>query len=116
MQRWLRSPSAGRDVLGEYRDRIMLPMAAASVLLLLPFIVVDGLSGKWLMSGMAFAVMLPLAIDAFALWRKRRPPVAYGWMLAPIALAIGTVLTEHGVYGAMWCYPAILFCYFVLPG
>ncbi len=115
MKRWLLSPAAGRDVLGAYRDRIMLPMAAASTLLLLPFALIDFFAGQRLLAGMAAAVMLPLAIDAFALWKKRKPPVAYGWILLPIGVAIAVALLREGVFGAMWCYPAILFCYFVLP-
>ncbi len=114
--RWLLSPGAGRDVLGAYRDRIMLPVAAASTALLLPFALVDFFLGQQLLAAMVLAVMVPLAIDAWALWRKRRPPIAYGWMLLPIALGIATALIARGVHGAMWCYPAILFCYFVLPG
>jgi diguanylate cyclase (GGDEF)-like protein len=116
LRRWMRSPAAGRDVLGEYRDRIMLPMAAASLALLLPFAVWDVATGKWLLGALAFAVCVPLALDAVALHRRRRPPVAYGWMLLPIAAAIAVALLARGVHGAMWCYPAILFCYFVLPG
>jgi diguanylate cyclase (GGDEF)-like protein len=116
LQRWMRSPAAGRDVLGEYRDRIMLPMAAASVALLLPFAAWDLLAGKWLLGALALAVCVPLGLDAAALRRHRKPPVAYGWMLLPIAAAIAAALLARGVHGAMWCYPAILFCYFVLPG
>jgi diguanylate cyclase (GGDEF)-like protein len=116
IRRWLNSPAAGRDVLGAYRERIMLPMATASTALLLPFGIVDFLLGKRVLAAMVAAVMVPLAIDAWALWRGRKPPISYGWMLLPIAVAIATALIEQGVHGAMWCYPAILFCYFVLPG
>jgi diguanylate cyclase (GGDEF)-like protein len=116
LRRWLRAPGAGRDVLGEYRDRIMLPMAACSTALLVPFVVYDYAVGKHFLALMMMAVVVPLALDAFALWRGRRPPVDYGWLVLPVAAAIAISLLEHGVHGAMWCYPAILFCYFVLPG
>jgi diguanylate cyclase (GGDEF)-like protein len=116
LRRWLRSLAAGRDVLGEYRDRIMLPMASASALMLMPFAIQGLIGGRTLQGLFSAAVSVPLAVDALALWRGRKPPIAYGWILLPIAAAIGTALLEQGVYGAMWCYPAILFCYFVLPG
>jgi diguanylate cyclase (GGDEF)-like protein len=116
IRRLLRAPGAGRDVLGEYRDRIMLPMAVCSSALLVPFVVVDYLAGKHVLAFMMLAVVLPLALDALALWRGRKPPVDYGWLMLPVAAAIAISLLEHGVHGAMWCYPAILFCYFVLPG
>jgi diguanylate cyclase (GGDEF)-like protein len=116
LRRWLLSPGAGRDVLGAYRDRIMLPMAAASSALLLPFALVDFLLGEQLLAAMVLAVLVPLVIDAWALWHRRKPPIAYGWMLPPVGAGIATALIQTGVHGAMWCYPAILFCYFVLPG
>ncbi|HEX7639501.1 MAG TPA: GGDEF domain-containing protein, partial [Burkholderiaceae bacterium] len=116
MQAWSRSLAVGRDVLGEYRDRIMLPIASAAVVLLVPFALVDFLVGQALMGLLALAVVLPLGLDTVALWRHRRPPVPYGWMLLPVGAAIAAALLQHGVHGAMWCYPAILFCYFVLPG
>ena len=112
----MKAPGAGRDVLGEYRDRIMYPMATASTLLLLPFLVYDWLIGKRVLAAVMVVVVVPLALDAWALRHKRRPPVAYGWLLLPVGAAIAISLLTHGVHGAMWCYPAILFCYFVLPG
>jgi diguanylate cyclase (GGDEF)-like protein len=114
--RWLRAPGVGRDVLGEYRDRIMLPMATCTSALLVPFVVFDFLVGKRFLALMMMIIIVPLALDAFALRRGRKPPVDYGWLVLPVAAAIALSLLEHGVHGAMWCYPAILFCYFVLPG
>jgi diguanylate cyclase (GGDEF)-like protein len=116
LQGWLAAPGIGRDVLGEYRDRIMFPMAVCASGLLLPFLVYDLAIGRRFLALVLALVILPLSIDAFALWRGGRPPVAYGWLLLPVAAAIATSLREHGVHGAMWCYPAIVFCYFVLPG
>jgi diguanylate cyclase (GGDEF)-like protein len=116
LQRWLAAPGIGRDVLGEYRDRIMYPMATCASALLLPFLVYDLAIGKHFLALMLAVVVLPLALDALALRRRKRPPIAYGWLLLPVAAAIATSLLEHGVHGAMWCYPAIVFCYFVLPG
>jgi len=116
LRRMLCAPGVGRDVLGEHRDRIMLPMAASTSALLVPFVVVDFAAGKHVLAAMMLAIVVPLALDALALWRGRRPPVDYGWLVLPVAAAIALSLLEHGVHGAMWCYPAILFCYFVLPG
>ena len=116
LRRWLGAPGVGRDVLGEYRDRIMYPMASVAVLLLLPFMLYDWIVGQRLLVAMMGVVVVPLALDALALRRGRAPPVAYGWLLVPVAAAIATSLLKDGVHGAMWCYPAILFCYFVLPG
>ncbi|MET0384270.1 MAG: GGDEF domain-containing protein [Burkholderiaceae bacterium] len=116
VRRWLASLGSRRDVLGEYRDRIMFRMAVGSIALLFPFAVFDLIAGKFLVAAAAFIVMVPLAVDAIALWRRRKAPVTYGWMLLPIGLAIAATLLERGVHGAMWCYPAILFCYFALPG
>jgi diguanylate cyclase (GGDEF)-like protein len=95
LQRWLAAPGIGRDVLGEYRDHIMLPMATCASAMLLPFLVYDLVIGKHFLALVILVVVLPMALDAFALWRGRRPPVGYGWLLVPVA---------------------IVFCYFVLPG
>ena len=116
LRRWMGAPGVGRDVLGEYRDRIMYPMASVAALLLMPFLVWDWFAGQHLLAGVLAIVVVPLAVDAVALRRRRPPPIAYGWLLVPVAAGIATSLLKDGVHGAMWCYPAILFCYFVLPG
>jgi diguanylate cyclase (GGDEF)-like protein len=36
-------------------------------------------------------------------------------LLIPMAASIALSLKQQGFYGALWAYPAVLFCYFVLP-
>jgi diguanylate cyclase (GGDEF)-like protein len=94
----------------------MRPITASAAALLLPFAAANALVGDRLLAVALLAVVLPLGLDALALWRDRRPPVPYGWLVLPVAAAIAISLRGHGLYGALWCYPAIVFCYVVLPG
>jgi diguanylate cyclase (GGDEF)-like protein len=56
-----------------------------------------------------------LAINVLALHRGNRPPIPFAILLAPVATSIALALIQQGFYGALWTYPAVLFCYFVLP-
>src|SRR5262249_5685632 len=46
--------------------------------------------------------------------RRRRPPIPYAFLLLPMATAITLSLATQGVIGAFWCYPIVIFFYFVL--
>ena len=47
--------------------------------------------------------------------RRGVPPIPPGFLLFPILAALTISLKTQGIYGAFWCYPAVIFCYFALP-
>ncbi len=104
-----------RDILAAYRERIMRLMAIAGVIFLTPFAINDLIQERFALGAAIIAVVTILAIDAIAIHRKKRPPVPFALLLIPMAACIALSLIQQGFYGALWTYPAVLFCYFVLP-
>jgi diguanylate cyclase (GGDEF)-like protein len=106
---------AGRDILAAYRERIMRLMAIAGVIFLTPFAINDLIQGRYALGGAIVTVVLILAINVIAIQKKKRAPFPFGILLIPMAASIALSLKQQGFYGALWAYPAVLFCYFVLP-
>jgi diguanylate cyclase (GGDEF)-like protein len=96
------------------RDRLMAALSAVGVVFLIPFAVHDFLRQRYLLAGAITIVVATLATDAFAVHRRKTPPIPYALLLVPMAAAITISLRTQGVIGAFWCYPAVLFFHFVL--
>ncbi len=105
----------GRDILAAYRERIMRLMAIAGAIFLAPFAINDLVQGRYLLGGAILLVVFILGVDAIAIHRKKRAPFPFGFLLIPMGVSIMLSLKQQGFYGALWTYPAVLFCYFVLP-
>jgi len=105
----------GADILVSYRERIMYLIAIAGVVFLTPFSINDFIQGRYTLGFAILGVVLGLGIDALAIHYKKRPPIPFGLLVLPAAGAIALSLIQQGFYGALWSYPAVLFCYFVLP-
>jgi diguanylate cyclase (GGDEF)-like protein len=104
----------GDDVLAEHRERIMFPMAVASVVVLAPFLVANFIQGRYLLGTLILLVVLGFGSAAAAIYMKRHPPVPYAVLLLPIGAGMVLSLQTQGIYGAFWSYPLMLLCYFVL--
>lgn len=105
----------GRDILAAYRERIIRRMALAGVIVLTPFAIDHLVRGSLVLGGAILSVVLILAIDAIALQKGRRPPIPFFVLLFAMAGSIVVSLKQQGMYGALWTYPAVMFCYFALP-
>jgi diguanylate cyclase (GGDEF)-like protein len=79
-----------------------------------PFAIENLLNLHFTLGGSILVVVILLAIDAIAIHERRRPPVPFQLLLIPLAVSVSISLATQGIYGAMWCYPMVLFCYFVL--
>ena len=90
-------------------------MAVSGAVALCPFALYDLWQGGYVLGAANISVVLTLAIDAFAIFRRKEPPIPFPVLLIPMIAAIGLSLATQGIYGAMWTYPAVLFFYFVLP-
>ncbi|MGE5616372.1 MAG: diguanylate cyclase [Bacillota bacterium] len=110
----LAADPAEEDPLEAYRDRAMYMMSTVGVLMLAPLVANNIYKRRYELAISIVVVLLFLAIDAYAIYRKRKPPIPYGVVVIPTALAIGIALKTLGAIGAYWCYPTILFFYFVL--
>jgi diguanylate cyclase len=110
------TPSApDEDLVARERVRVMQALAVLAVVFLVPFAIHDLMKGRRLLAVSITCVVVSFAVDGLAVFRGRKPPIPYALLLVPIAAAITISLATQGVIGAFWCYPAVLFFYFVLP-
>src|SRR5204862_301054 len=81
----------------------------------LPFAVNNFLDGRHAIGAAVMAVVLTLGVDALAIHLEKRPPIPFALLLVPMAAGMLLSVRAQGIYGALWSYPLVLFCYFVLP-
>ncbi|MCW5662056.1 MAG: GGDEF domain-containing protein [Burkholderiaceae bacterium] len=113
---WLRRMfGAETDALTVHRNRLMAPMATVGSIVLLPLAINHLWQGRITLALAVGAVAVVLAIDAVAIHRRRQPPLAFWLLLLPMIGAAGFATARQGVYGALWAFPIVLFCYFLLP-
>jgi diguanylate cyclase (GGDEF)-like protein len=114
--RWLRRAfGAEIDALTAHRNRVMTPMAIVGAVVLVPLVINHLLHERF---GLALAigtVAAALLLDGVAARRGHRPPIPYWVLLAPMLGAAGYATVRQGVFGALWTFPIVLFCYFLLP-
>ncbi len=98
----------------EYRDRILYALALLAAVGVTPFSIGNFLKGYVLIGTLSLLVVAVLAVDAYAIYRGRRPPlplaVAFGLILVGVVAAIW----QRGVMSVFWTFPAILLFHFVL--
>ncbi len=93
----------------------MYPVAILGVATLLPFAINNFIQGRFWLGVAVLSAVLILGTDALAIHLRKAPPIPYGLMLLPMAVGMTLSLRTQGVIGALWCYPTVLFFYFVLP-
>jgi diguanylate cyclase (GGDEF)-like protein len=96
------------------RGRVMYGLSILAVVCLLPFAVHDFLKGRTALASAILGVVLAFAADGWAIRVRRKPPVPYVLLIVPISGAIALSIATQGVIGAFWCYPTVLFLFFVL--
>jgi diguanylate cyclase (GGDEF)-like protein len=107
------SPS-NNFVLAASRERISYWLAVIILVAVTPFAVNHFYHGHYTLACAILTVQLLLAVNAFAIHLKRRPPIPFALLLIPVAAACSLALIEQGLFGVLWCFPAVLFCFFVL--
>jgi len=100
--------------LAGYRERIMYLLAYMVTLFVSPFAVIHIYNGHYLLGLVIASVVVAFAVDGVAIHFKRRPPIPFAFVLVPAVANIILSLQSQGIYGALWCFPAVLLCYFVL--
>jgi len=100
----------------DFRAKSTLGVALAGVLLLAPFTFNHFRQGRLLLAVGTGVIVVTLAALA---WLGRKgyyhPWVTFAGLTPPMLLFLGISLWEQGVIGALWCFPAVLIFYFMLP-
>jgi diguanylate cyclase len=108
-------PRRTQDILEFYRERIMYLLAIAIALFITPFAIINFINGNTYLGLAVTGVIVTFGADGLAIHLKKRPPIPFTFLLVPTIFAIGLSLKTQGLGGALWCYPGVLLCYFVLP-
>jgi diguanylate cyclase (GGDEF)-like protein len=96
------------------RTRIMYLLGYVVPVFAAPFVVAAIVERQYILATTIAAVILSFVVNGVALHFKKPELIPFRIMLIPmIASLIATILAQ-GAYGALWCYPALLFCFFVL--
>lgn len=103
------------DGLASHRERVMYPVSIAALVCLVPFTINNFVQRQYALGVGTTTVMFIFALNSWSIWRGRRPTIPYWVLLLPITIAVTISLRVQGIYGALWCYPILLFFYFVLP-
>jgi len=100
----------------DFRVRATTLLAMVAVLLLGPFAASHVLQGKYVLFSFTALVMAILVYNV-VLWRRGRAEDAINlFLLVPIVVAcIGMAIVKEGHMVSVWCYPALMSFYCVLP-
>lgn len=99
-----------------FRTRASIVVALAAALLLAPFAVLNFVNGESAVALGALTITLGLTANAIGLHLGRPTSRWFVYAFAPVCIVIMiSVFRYDPLVGTMWCYPAVLTCYCVLP-
>ncbi|HEY0666421.1 MAG TPA: GGDEF domain-containing protein [Gallionella sp.] len=100
----------------DFRTKSALAISVTALLLVMPFSINNLLQGRYLLGGWSLVIVAILAINAWTSARGRHFPTLTLLGLTPsIILFLSLAFQKQGIIGALWCYPAVLSFYVMLP-
>lgn len=87
-----------------------------AIVFITPFSINNFIQGRYLLSVFSFVIVTILAYNAWSIRRGRYYPLLTLLSLAPaILLFLNLAIRRQGIIGYLWCYPAIISLYILLP-
>jgi len=103
-------------LLRDFRAATALGVAVSSLVFLTPFAVNNFVQGRNLLGAGSLLIVAILAFNAWSITRGKYHPLLVLLGLVPaIIFFLSLALHRQGVIGALWCYPAVIAMYFMLP-
>jgi diguanylate cyclase (GGDEF)-like protein len=100
----------------DFRQKATLGIAVAAFILLTPFSINHIVQGHVYLGGGSLTVVLLLAGNAWSIWRGRYSPAVTLLGIVPtIIFYLVLTIVNQGIIGVLWCYPAVISFYFMLP-
>jgi diguanylate cyclase (GGDEF)-like protein len=100
----------------DFRVRSTLGVAVTALVLLTPFAINNFAQGRYLLGVGSLGIVAMLGVSAWGSSRGRHYPLLTFVGLVPaIILFLMLAFRGQGVIGALWCYPAVVSLYFMLP-
>lgn len=111
--------SSRAERLGRARDfhsTSTLWVAVAALALLTPFSINNFVQGRFFLGAGSMAIVAILAFNAWSITRGRYYSSFTLLGLVPaVVFFLAFALQKQGIVGALWCYPAAISFYFMLP-
>ena len=112
----MNSYSVKPNHIPEFRAKTILGVGIAGLIFLTPFSVNNFIQGRLLLGIGSAAIVILLAFNAWSLRRDRYYPSLTFLGLVPIIIFfLVMALRKQEIIGALWCYPALISFYFILP-
>ncbi|MCP3995279.1 MAG: GGDEF domain-containing protein [bacterium] len=100
----------------DFRERSTFYIALLGAVLTAPFAINHLVQARYHLGGVSLVVVFALAVNAWMIGRGRYSPTLSIFTLTPIIMVfLSAALHKQGIIGALWCYPAVITFYFVLP-
>ena len=98
------------------RVKTIVGVAVVVFVFLMPFSLYNFFQEKYILGTGSLSVVLLMAINAWNCWHGRYYPFLILIGLAPIiVIFLGFAIYQQGLIGLLWCYPAVISFYFMLP-
>lgn len=101
----------------DYMNKLLMGLAVLSILLLTPFAINNFVQGRLLLGLGSASIVLIFALNAWSITQyERYYPTLILFGIVPAILFFLTVsLRSQGIIGVLWCFPAVISFYFMLP-
>lgn len=100
----------------DFRVKSTFGLAVTSLLLLTPLAINNLVDGRYAVGVGTLIVVAILGLHAWNCRRGRHLPLLTLVGLVPaLILFLAFLMREQGMIGVLWCYPAVLSFYFILP-
>jgi diguanylate cyclase (GGDEF)-like protein len=100
----------------DFRVATNLGVALVGLVLLTPFAINNFLQHRYLLGAGSLAIVVLLAVNAWTTIRGRyHVSLIFAGIVPAILFFLVLAFRDQGVIGALWCYPAVISFYFMLP-
>jgi diguanylate cyclase (GGDEF)-like protein len=103
------------NTLVPYRARLLFPISAAALPVMLPLGGYHLLVGHVFLGALLLFTAALLAWDTFAVYRGRNPPVPFPLLIFATGAMVAMVIPTQGLEAALWMFPIAMFAYFAMP-
>ena len=99
----------------DFLRKSTLGVAITALIFLTPFSINNFFQGRYVLGGGSLAIVIMLAVNAWSTSRGRYHPAFMLSLIPAILFFLVIAFRKQGIIGALWCYPAVISCYFMLP-
>ena len=101
----------------QQRYQLIFLLAVLCLFIMTPFVIIEYIQGNLLQALLGSAIVICFTFNAFAIFKSQRyyPKSLLGIFTPAVILYLSLSIWEGDIVGLLWCYPAILAFYFVLP-